>query len=151
MAETARQPQGLRELIDRMVSAKEAMNAQRDLLNDFRREARSDGLNMQALNPLIDILGENSHDRGSRTLNDLVDYARAAGADLDLPQVPMDRNEGPSGMAKVDTAEPDLATGQPDLAAASASTRSRHRAWSKNVVRATLAILVSIALIWLLN
>ncbi|MCH7793611.1 MAG: hypothetical protein IH900_00520 [Proteobacteria bacterium] len=74
----------LRRCIARMVAAKESMNTARDELIDIRREARSDGANIQALNPLVDILGEHGHVLGARVLADLFHYAQVAGSDLRL-------------------------------------------------------------------
>jgi hypothetical protein len=142
----------LRSLIERMVQAREAMNVQRDLLNDFRRDARSDGLNMQALNPLVDILGEQSHDRGSKVLSDLLSYARAAGTELDLGDGPLDTNKGPTAIpAKDDGASQVLAMGPAATAAGSAPGRSSGRGWMKSASHGALAIFISGALLWLLN
>ena len=74
----------LRRCIERMVASKESMNTARDELIDFRREARSDGVNIQALNPLVEILGEHGHVAGARVLTDLFHYAQVAGSDLRL-------------------------------------------------------------------
>ena len=74
----------LRQRIARMVAARERMNAGRDELNDLRREARAAGVNLQALNPLVDVLAEHRYDCGTRILNDLLAYAKVAGADLPL-------------------------------------------------------------------
>lgn len=74
----------LRSCIARMVAAKERMAEPRDQLNDLRREARAEGANIKALNPLIDILCENPHDRGTKVLRDLIHYARIAGTELPI-------------------------------------------------------------------
>ena len=70
--------------MERLAAASESFVAQRDQLNDLKREARLDGLNILALNPLVEILGTNPHDRGRRVLQDLFSYAIEAGAELEF-------------------------------------------------------------------
>ena len=152
MAKSTADQDTLRSLIERMVQAREAMNVQRDLLNDFRRDARSDGLNMQALNPLVDILGEHNYDRGSKVLSDLVSYARAFGTELDLGDVPGHSNKDPAAVAaRDDGASRMLAMQQAPAAAGPVPGRSRGRGWMKSASHGALAVFISGALLWLLH
>ena len=150
MAEATMDQDALQKHLLQMVEAKEAMNVQRDLLNSLRREARSDGLNMQALNPLVDILGEDKFDRGSRVVSDLISYARAAGAELDLGEVSVSPNQSSTSPVEPDGGEhasfrtPSAARG-PDS--------ELDGAWRSGrlVSHGALAISISAVLLWLLH
>lgn len=143
----------LRKLVEEMTAAREAMNVHRDRLGELRRDARSGGLDMQALNSLVDIMGENSHDRGKQALADLVFYARAVGLDSGLaaaPARPMAETSrlGQGGeSAFVVPAEPKA----PLVGGGAAKKTPWSGAWVKGLLQGGLAITVSAALLWLLH
>ncbi len=142
----------LRSCIERMVAAKQTMNTPRDQLGDFRREARSDGLNIQALNPLVEVLSEHQHDRGARVLTDLIYYAQVAGANLPLSGngTPAGRwSEGVPGQQTVTVT--DLGASQSDIPAGLKSRRRHISPSFRLAFDGVLAGCVSVFLVWLLH
>ena len=162
MKDTAIAEDRLRELIGEMVKAKEAMNEQRDRLVDLRREARAEGLNIQALNPLIDVMGEHSHDGGSRVLNEIIAYAQTCGTALDVaPTSQSVKETAPaSSEAAVEPSEQNQQL-QPQLQATSPAVAAMSRgqispaawfdAWGRGLCHVALAVSVSAGLLWLLR
>ena len=162
MKDTAIAEDRLRELIGEMVKVKEAMNEQRDRLVDLRREARAEGLNIQALNPLIEVMGEHSHDGGSRVLNEIIAYAQACGTALDVAPASRPAEEtaaAPSGAATEPSEQrqqlqPQLQSISPAVAVASQARAPRQPwfdAWGRGLCHVALAISVSAGLLWLLR
>lgn len=160
MKDTAIAEDRLRELIGEMLEAREAMNEQRDRLNDLRREARSEGLNMQALNPLIEIMGEYSHDGGSQVLNRMIAYAQTCGTALDVAPASQSTKETASSEAVVETSEqgqqlqPQLQATSPAVAATSQvqnGPTAWFDAWGRSLCHVAIAISVSAGLLWLLR
>ena len=162
MKDTAIAEDRLRELIGEMLEAREAMNEQRDRLNDLRREARSEGLNMQALNPLIEIMGEYSHDGGSQVLNRMIAYAQTFGTALDVAPAsrPAEETAAASSAAATEPSEqhqqlqPQLQSISPAVAVASQARAPRQPwfdAWGRSLCHVALAISVSAGLLWLLR
>lgn len=142
----------LRSRIERMVAARQAMTMARDQLADFRREARSDGLNIQALLPLVEILSEDEHDRGARVLADLISYARATGSEL-----PLSGNGTPAGGWSEGASRHQTVT-DTDLAASHSETPAEPKSRRRSIVpfvrlafHGVLAGCLSFFLIWLLN
>ncbi|MCG8596055.1 MAG: hypothetical protein MI785_17070 [Kiloniellales bacterium] len=152
MARITMSPEELRKLVEEMTEARAAMNVHRDRLGELRREARSGGLNMQAINSLIDIMGENSHDRGKKALADLVSYARAAGVDPDLGSAPARPAE--AGRLAQD-GEGEIVMLAPPKASVVGESAAKNRpwlgAWAKGLWQGSLALGVSAALLWLLH
>ena len=142
----------LRSCIERMVAEKETMNTARDQLVDYRREARSDGLNIQALNPLVDILSEHPHDRGARVLTDLIYYAQVAGTNL-----PLSGNGTPAGRWSEGVPGQQTVT-DTDLEASHSETPAERKSPRRSIVPSVrfafdgvLAGSLSVFLVWLLN
>ena len=152
MAEATMDQDVLQKLLLQMAEAKEAMNVQRDLLNSLRREARGDGLNMQALNPLVEILGEHKFDRGSRVVSDLITYARAAGAELDLGEVSVSRNQSSTSPVEPDSGE-HASFRTPSAATTHGRDSEFDGTWrsGRAVFHGALAISISAVLLWLLH
>ena len=152
MAEATMDQDALHELIVQMAEVKEAMNVQRDLLNALRREARSDGLNLQALNPLVEILGEDKFDRGSRVVSDLISYARAAGAELDLGEVSVSPNQSSTRPVEPDSGE-HASFRTPSAATTHGRDSEFDGTWrsGRAVFHGALAMSISAVLLWLLH
>ena len=162
MKDTAIAEDRLREIIREMVKVKEAMNEHRDRLVSLRQEARAEGLNMQALNPLIEVMGEHSHDGGSRVLNEVIAYAQSCGTVLDV--APTSRPPEETSAALSGTAsEPGGAHQQfqPQLRATSPAVEAASRvqaegspwfdAWGRSLCNVALAVSVTAGLLWLLR
>ena len=71
----------IRDRLERMVALQQAMEDPRDALNDARREARADGLNVEALNALLPLMSKYPHDKGAGVLNEIIRYAKIYGAE----------------------------------------------------------------------
>ena len=142
----------LRSCIERMVAAKVTMNTARDQLVDFRREARSDEMNIEALNPLVEILSEHPYDRGARVLTDLISYAQVASSDL-----PLSGNGTPAGgwskgvPGQQTVTDTDLEASQSDTPAGSKSRRRHISPSFRLAFNGVLAGCLSYFLVWLLN
>ena len=142
----------LRKQIERMVTVKQAMNTARDEINDLRREARADGLNIKALNPLFEILSEHQHDQGSRVLTDLIYYAQVAGSDLPLSgnRTPAGRwSEGVPGHQTV--TDTDFGASHSEIPAERKSPRRSIVPSVRLAFDGVLAGCLSVFLVWLLN
>ena len=142
----------LRRCIARMVAAKESMNTARDELIDIRREVRSDGANIQALNPLVEILSEHQHDQGSRVLTDLIYYAQVAGANL-----PLSGNGTPAGRWSEGVSGQQTVTNT-DSGASHSETAAERKSPGRSIVPSVrlafdgvLAGCLSVFLVWLLH
>lgn len=162
MKDTAIAEDRLRELVSEMVKAKEAMNEQRDRLIDLRREARAEGLNVQAINPLIDVMGEHSHDGGSQVLKEIIAYAQTCGTSLDLApalRLAEETTAAPSGPAmnpgeQGQQLQPQLRATSPAVAATPPVRTGPppwFDTWGRSLCHVALAISVSAGLLWLLS
>ncbi|MFQ5784506.1 MAG: hypothetical protein ACE5H8_06750 [Alphaproteobacteria bacterium] len=124
------------------------MDQPRDELNDLRREARSDGLNLDAVNALVPILAKYPHDKGAGVLNELIRYAGAFGTELAVAGA--NASPQPANDPASDERVP-----EPPSPAAPASAVPTPRPGASAPLRlasqVVVAVSVSIGLIWLLN
>ena len=142
----------VRSHMERLASASESFVAQRDQFNDLKREARLDGLNILALNPLVEILGTNPHDRGKRVLQDLFSYAIEAGAELDFARAATSSDGEPTRSIDQQAG----AVSQPDARVlgsprASDPARRKRRDRIAATFHGLLGISISGLLLWLLS
>ena len=153
MVPTTMSKEELQKLIEDMTAAREAMNVHRDRLIELRQDARSGGLNMQALNSLVDIMGESSHDRGSQVLADLVSYARAAGVESDPGVAPARPAAEANRPVQNDEGEVVVLAQlkAPVVRGSAAKKKPLSAAWAKGLLQGSLAITISAALLWLLQ
>lgn len=142
----------LRSCIERMVAEKETMITARDQLIDYRREARSDGVNIEALNPLVDILGEHGHVLGARVLTDLFHYAQVAGSDLRLAGNRMPDDVNPQEIPQHRrAAATNLKASRSETLAGAKAARRRSSPSFRLAFDGVLAGCLSVFLVWLLH
>ena len=143
-----RSPSMIRSHLENMVKAQRAMEQPKAELADQKRIAKSDGLNIDALNALLPLLIKYPHDKAAGVLNDLICYAQAFGTELATSEA-----EAGSGTAR-DVVSDELVS-QPPAAnipsAAEPHRRSAIFAPLRFSTQVLVAISVSIGLIWLLN
>ena len=143
--------------LERMIPLQETNFENATLLNEIKREARSDGLNVDAINALLPILVKYRHDKGAAVINEIVRYAELHGADsivsrgaVPTPEAAANASGTPSVSASANAAREAEAEVRPKPPAAPrdrkvALTRLR---LSAQVVTATC---VTAGLLWLLH
>lgn len=142
----------LRSCIGRIVRAKEAMNASLEEVNDLRLEVRSEGINLEALDPLVHILSRHPHDRGVKVLTDLARYARVAGTELGLIEASTSHDRSPNPSPDEKSANVIANRVHPASASTGASfPHSRTSGPIPLVLHGTLAVSLSLFLVWLLR
>jgi uncharacterized protein (UPF0335 family) len=69
--------------IDKISEVQRSIQELQTEINQIRRDARTDGFNMEAVNILSQIIAKSSHDEGVGLLQDIVEYAHQIGIKLD--------------------------------------------------------------------
>ncbi len=149
MAKTAAsQEELIRKYLERMVALQIDLEGPRDELNDVRREARGDGLNLEALNLLVPLISKYPHDKGAKVLNEVMRYAEIIGAENLRPESLAAPR--PAGQPVSNDAAPPSENAEHPTAAP-----SRRKTATSAPLRRTSALLaaicLSIGLVWLLN
>jgi len=85
MTDSAEQPHRslLPDYIERISALQRSTQELQAEMNQIRRDARADGLNMEAVNILSIVVSKSSHDGGLSMLQDVVKYAYEMGINLD--------------------------------------------------------------------
>ena len=73
-----------RHYVDQMSALQRMVSESQQELQRLRQDAKTDGVNVDALNLLVLIRSRNLPDGGTRILNDLVEYAVDVGIQFDL-------------------------------------------------------------------
>ncbi len=73
----------LKHYIDDMSEAQRMISEPQGKLRQLRQDAKTDGLNVDALNLLVQVRSRSLPDGGTKILNDLVEYAIGIGVQLD--------------------------------------------------------------------
>ena len=71
----------MRNYLGRLLPLQENAGAVRDSINEIKREARSDGLNLDAINALVPLLHKYPHDKGASVLKEVIQYAEMFGTE----------------------------------------------------------------------
>ena len=130
----------LSEYLERMVPLQGAITENVDRLNEIKRDARSDGVNLDALHALLPILIKYPHDKGASVLNEIIRYAEAFGVE--------------SLVSKADADSPAPAEPTPEAQVtqpAESWRRSTAFARLRLSAQVVVAVGLSTGLIWLLN
>lgn len=138
----------VRDYLERMVPLETDAVETRDRLNEIKREARSDGLNLDALDALLRILGKCPHDKGSSVLNEVIRYAEAYGTKGLVASCDGGPQASTGGLAGAEVPQLPRATTPPPADASPRGLGSgRLPVWTQ----VAASLVVSIGLIWLLN
>lgn len=71
----------VQEYLERIVPLQETYNEYLTRIAEIKREARGDGLKMEAVNALLPLLVKHPHDKGAAVINEMIRYAEAYGAE----------------------------------------------------------------------
>ena len=137
-----------REYLERMVPLQVAFTNNIDRLTEIKRDARSDGLNLDALNALLPVLSKYPHDKGASVLNDVIRYAEAFGAEPVVSQTVT-----PATAPSVPAADADVSPLPKAEAPASAAPRRRSSALAqlRLSTQVVAAMFLTFGLLWLLK
>lgn len=126
--------------VDEMVSMQKAMEDLQHRMQDFRREAKADGLIIPALDFLTSCVNRSPADRGANLLNPLVAYAQLQGSSLE-------------GLPAISPAEEPAAATSPVVGPVSKQYRQARRqtSWETIGAQCSVGLLISYLLLWLLN
>ena len=138
----------VRDHLERLVALQGAAEDNRDRLNDIKREARADGLNLDAVNALLPLLAKYPHDKGASVLNEVIRYAEVFGAESLVSQA--DTGSHPPWKPVLGADASQLANAEAHSAAA-LGRRSTAFAPLHLSTQVVAAVSLSIGLIWLLN
>lgn len=131
------------EYLERLVPLQGAADDNRDRLNDIKQEARSDGLNIDAINALLPLLTKYPHDKAAGVLNEVIRYAEAFGTESLVSQGAMSSYPVPTGESDVDVSQP--------ATAGALGRKSTAYAPLRLSVQVVAAMSVSVGLLWLLK
>ena len=120
----------------------------RDELNIAKREARADGLNVDAVNALVPLLSKYRHDKGASVLREVIRYAEAFGTEA-LVSRTVSPATAPAVPAAATQASPPPEVGT--QATSARRRRSRTAASLRVPAQIATAISLTFGLIWLLN
>ena len=138
----------LREHLERIVPLQEILNENLDRLNEVKREARSDGLSIEALNAFLPILVRNPYDKGARVLNEVLCYAEALGTETFASKAAADSQAPAEPAREVQDPQPATANNPPPVESRRKLTTLTQFRVATQVVA---AVSLSIGLIWFLN
>ena len=138
----------IREYLERLVQNQRLSEEPRDRLNEIKREARGDGLNMDAVNALLPLLVKYPHDKGATAVNEMIRYAEVFGA-----EILVSRTAAPAAAPSAPSADADVLPPVNAEIRLAAVPRRRpaapaHLRLSTQVVA---AVGLTVGLIWLLN
>ena len=138
----------VRDLFEQMVPLQEANTENARRLAEIRQEARSEGLNLDAVNALLPILVKFPHDKGAAVVNEIIRYAEAYGTENLVSQT-----VAPPPALSAPATDSDVSPPPKPEDQASARPRWRpaalaHLRLSTQVVA---AVGVTVGLLWLLN
>lgn len=138
----------LSEYLERLVPLQGAVAENLDRLNEIKRDARSDGADLDALNALLPILSKYPHDKGARVLNEIIRYAEAFGVESLVSKADADSQAPAEPTPEAQVSQPATA-GIPWLA--ESRRRSTAFAGLRLSAQVVVAVGLSTGLIWLLN
>ena len=137
-----------RDYLERLVPLQEILENTRDRQVEIKREARSDGLHLDALNALLPVLGKYPHDKGARVLSEVIRYAEAYGTEGLVASGHGEAQASAGGQAGAEVPQVPPAAAPPAAEARPRGLRfGRLRVWTQ--VAASLG--VTFGLLWLLN
>ncbi len=138
----------VRDLLERMVPLQGAYTDNLDRLNEIKADARSDGLNIEAINALLPILVRHPYDKGASVLNEVIRYAEAYGTKSLVSHADASSHPPPDSVSNADVAR--LASAEVH-APAVWEPGSKASAPLRLSVQVVAAMSVSVGLLWLLN
>ena len=138
----------VRDYLVHIVPLQEDLEETRDRLKEIKRDARSDGLNLDAINILVPVLGKYPHDKGAKVLNEVIRYAEAYGTEGlvargDGEAHPSSSAEARAGLPQV----PEAATPPP----ADVKPRGLGSRPLRLSTQIAASLCVTFGLLWLLN
>ncbi len=138
----------VRDYLERLVPLQEVVDGTRDRLGEIKREARSDGLNLDAMNALLPVLSKYPHDKGANVLNELIQYAEAYGTEGLVA-----RGDGEAHASSGGPAHAEVPQVPPAAASAAVEAKPRGLGFRPLRLPAQLAasLCVTFGLLWLLN
>lgn len=134
--------------VGRMVTLQHELEQPRDGLNDVRREARADGLNVDALNALVPLITKYPHDKAAGVLNELIRYAEIFGAEIDASRTKAGTDRVSAPISGTEPAQSETSELRPAVASDRGAVADSPLRLSAEVLA---AIGLTIGLIWLLN
>lgn len=138
----------VRDYLERLVPLQEVAEETRDRLGEIKQEARSDGLNLDALNALLPVIGKYPHDKGARVLSEVIRYAEAFGAENLVSQADTGSHPPSIPVSNADVSQPAKAEAH---SAGGLGRRSTAYARLRLSTQVVASVFVTIGLIWLLN
>ncbi len=136
----------VRDYLERLVPLQEDWEETRDGLTEIKRDARSDGLNLDAINAVLLVLSKYPHDKGAHVLNEVIRYAEAYGTENLVSQ-----SGNGSGSTSPPDSVPDADVSPPPKAEVPASTVPPALARLRLSTQVVAAMFVTFGLLWLLN
>ena len=138
----------VRDCLRRLVPLQEVAEETKDRLGEIKREARSDGLNLDALNALLPVIGKYPHDKGASVLNEVIRYAEAFGTEGLVARGNADAHASSNAEASAEVPQLPEATTPPP---AGSGRRLVAFASLRLPTQVALAGFLTFGLIWLLN
>lgn len=134
--------------LGRLVTLQQKVEQPRDEMNDLRREARAEGVNVEALNVLVPLISKYPHDKGAGVLKEVIRYAEIFGAEILAGTANAGSHHSPKRVLDVDVPQAGKAEVRAPAVSAGSSTADTPLRLSTQVVA---AVFLTIGLIWLLN
>ena len=138
----------MRDYMERLVPLQEIAEENKNHLNEIKREARSDGLNLDALNALLPVIGKYPHDKGARVLSEVIRYAEAFGTEELVARGDGEAHASSGGQARADLPQVPQAATSPR---AEAKPRGLGFGALRLPAQVAASLCVTFGLIWLLN
>ena len=138
----------VRDRLEQLVQIQQLWEEPKGRLAEIKRFARSDGLNLDALNVLLPVLSKYPHDKGASVLNDVIRYAEVFGTENLVSQADTGSHPPSIPVSNADVSQPASAEVR---APAVWEPGSKASAPLRLSVQVVVAMSVSVGLLWLLN